>query len=607
MAKKRARNPDDGNSAHGSAFSRAGMGCLLLFSLPFAAGGAWMAWMTLSAVWEWRAAQLWAETPATLLQARLEVHHDDSTTYRPTARYRYDFNGQRYVNDRVVLHGGSDNIGSYQRDRGAELERILKAGGETVCYVDPADPAQAMLFRDLRLGLLAFQMTFALVFGGIGFGLLAGGLIGRRKQRRKLERQEQFPSEPWRWREDWAAGRIRSSEGVLMWFATLFAGVWNAVSWPIAAMAWRSAARDNGPPIWLVGLFPLVGTGLAAWAGYLWLRRLRWGVSEFEMASVPGVLGGPLAGVIHAPASVVPVAGFRLRLLCNETVEKTGGGDSSTSTDNRWTGELTVLRQLLASDGRRTLIPVKFLIPYELPPSGDKITWQLEVSAEALGPDYFAAFEVPVFKTAASTAKITEANADAIDEHAPEPDLRTTVARMNAVLEEEMPHRRVIRFPMMRNLGPAAFSALFAVIWTGACVGLYLSDVPRVVVWGFAAFEVLVVYAAVQACFSSTRLVYSSRGIEYSHRILGVGRTRELARSDVKSVGVDKSGTNMGSTAFRKIVAETADGEATLAKEIASRQDAERLAADIRGVLGLDEPPPAMPLDAELPADFRGD
>jgi hypothetical protein len=575
---------------------------LLVFALPFALFGGGMGIAVVYDLWVWQAAQRWVETPATLLEAELRSSSDDDgTTHHATARYEYTVNGQRYESDDVAIHGGSDNIGTYQQDRGRELEALLKAGGATVCYVSPRDPRDALLFRDLRPGMVLFKLMFAVIFGGVGFGLLAAGLIGRRMESRKTEAEKSHPGKPWLWREDWAAGRIRSSDGALAWFVTFFALVWNGMSWPIAVMVWLKDDVERAPRL-LVGLFPLIGAGMAMWCAYLWLRRLKWGASEFEMAAVPGVLGGPLAGVIHAPSGIRPADGFRLRLVCNESTSETRGGKSSTNVEARWESEQSIHREFISGSGGGTHIPVKFLVPYDLPPSGDDITWKLEVTAETLGIDYFAAFDVPVFKTAASSATVSEAVAAEAIEQPESGDIRTTVARLNAVLEEELPDRRVIRFPMGRNVGMAGFLALFTLIFGGIAAALFASDAPRIFAWGSVAVGVFLGYATINATFASTRLAYSTRGIEYAHRLLGFGRVRDLPRSRVLGVSVDKSGTRVGETAYRKVVAETDEGEVTLVKEIARLADAKALAADIRRVLGLDAG--GMPLEAELPRDF---
>ncbi len=592
----------------------AGAGCLILFALPFAAVGVVMAWIVARDLWVWRAAQSWVETPATLVAAKLEEEHDDGVTYKATAKYAYQFGGQQYTSERVALHDGSDNVGRYQEERGRELEQIMQAGGRLPCFVNPDDPAQAMLFRDLRPGMVAFKLMFVVMFGGAGFGLLAAATIGYGRVKREEQLKQAIPDKPWKWRDDWAAGRIRSSEGGLRWFVTIFAVGWNVLCWPVFLTVWTGEKDHGGPPTLLLALFPLVGIGVGLWAIYLWLRRLRWGASEFEMAAVPGVLGGPLAGVIHAPGGIVPHEHFVLRLACNKTTKGSRGGDSSSSTETLWDTETSIFRDLVTDQGNRTLIPVKFLVPYELPPSGDDVKWLLEAKAETTGVDYFASFEIPVFHTSASSQKVDEETsaAQSLEGAAPE-TLAATVARLGGVLEEELTTSRTILFPMARNRGLASFTALFALVWGGVCYGLFVSDAPRVFPWVASLFGLLLLYAAISSCFGSTRLMYNPQSVAYAHRLFGLGRWRDLPRSRIQSIAVDLSGTTAGGKAYRKIVAGTTDaGDVTLVNEAGRSQEAERLAEDMRNVLGLTESrsdgsSSRMALEAELPTDFRGE
>ena len=46
-----------------------------------------------------------------------------SRTQSTTANYEYEFAGRKYLGDRVSLHSGSDNVGTFQRDVYNELER----------------------------------------------------------------------------------------------------------------------------------------------------------------------------------------------------------------------------------------------------------------------------------------------------------------------------------------------------------------------------------------------------------------------------------------------------------------------------------------------------
>ena len=158
--------------------SPAGSLCLTLFALPFAAAGVAMAGVVGGNLLIWRAAQQWVETPATLLHAELQLEVDgDGVVSLARASYRYSFNGNNYKSDRVAVRTGSDNVGRYQQDRAKELNRIMQTGGHTSCFVDPAHPTTALLFRDLRPGLTALEATLALALLGVGLGMLIGGIV----------------------------------------------------------------------------------------------------------------------------------------------------------------------------------------------------------------------------------------------------------------------------------------------------------------------------------------------------------------------------------------------------------------------------------------------
>src|SRR5262245_15432930 len=97
MAKKAAKKAAEDDEPKEPLSSRAGLGCLLLFGLPFATIGVVMTAATLLTVGRWREVQHWVETPATLLESRLDVDSDDDgTSYSIDAKYAYDFNNQHF-------------------------------------------------------------------------------------------------------------------------------------------------------------------------------------------------------------------------------------------------------------------------------------------------------------------------------------------------------------------------------------------------------------------------------------------------------------------------------------------------------------------------------
>ena len=123
--------------------TRLGGGCFILFTLPFAAVGVWMGyWLCSEMLTHWRM-RSWEETPARIVRAKLEADSDSDggTSYRATAEYTYQYGGQQYTGTRVGIHGGSDNIGSFQHDAHRQLSEHQKSGRPFRCYVNPAKPA----------------------------------------------------------------------------------------------------------------------------------------------------------------------------------------------------------------------------------------------------------------------------------------------------------------------------------------------------------------------------------------------------------------------------------------------------------------------------------
>ena len=116
---------------------------------------------------------------------------------------------------RVGLGSGPDNIGSFQQDAHRQLSEYQKSGRLFRCYVNPARPADAILYRDLRWELFVFKQMLALAFGGAGFGMLGLGVVRFLKVRDSQALAVANPDAPWLWKRDWADGKIISSSKTL--------------------------------------------------------------------------------------------------------------------------------------------------------------------------------------------------------------------------------------------------------------------------------------------------------------------------------------------------------------------------------------------------------
>jgi len=113
-------------------------------------------------------ARSWTPADCEVISSRL-VRNDD--TSRPDIRYRYQIADRSYTSDRYNFIPGSTNDSST-----ADTVERYAAGRRFECYVDPADPTQAVINRDITYWYL-FGLIF---FGGFaGIPLIVGWFIVR--------------------------------------------------------------------------------------------------------------------------------------------------------------------------------------------------------------------------------------------------------------------------------------------------------------------------------------------------------------------------------------------------------------------------------------------
>jgi Protein of unknown function (DUF3592) len=137
-----------------------------IFVVAGIAIGYFMSFRPLSLAYQ---ARSWTTADCEVISSRV-VRNDD--TARPDIRYRYQIDDRRYTSDRYNFIPGSTNDSTV----GSTVERYAP-GTRFQCYVDPADPTQAVINRDVTywyyLGLI-----FCAAFAGIP--LLVGTFAVRR-------------------------------------------------------------------------------------------------------------------------------------------------------------------------------------------------------------------------------------------------------------------------------------------------------------------------------------------------------------------------------------------------------------------------------------------
>jgi hypothetical protein len=157
---------EPGRAVSPSSAERARSGCLVLFfSLFFLAGCGFLYLIFVRPVWGIWQARDWEATPCVILSSQVREHDDDDgTTYSVAISYRYQYRGETYRADRYHFYSGSSS--GYAGKR-AIVDRH-PVGSEQTCYVNPADPTQAVIERGLTWDLLwgLLPLIFILIGGG---------------------------------------------------------------------------------------------------------------------------------------------------------------------------------------------------------------------------------------------------------------------------------------------------------------------------------------------------------------------------------------------------------------------------------------------------------
>lgn len=175
------------------------------------------------------------------LAVRATVNHVD----QGTVTYTYEWQGKKYVGDRAgtFILGGTSEIDDWDDRMEAAITAAQQADKPLMVFVNPDNPSESMVNREIRWKLLLVALPFGLAFGG--GGLAAAFLIGRTA----LGIKQSGGSVPWL--------RPRTREALWQWAVGI---VWSGVSAPIALIAIPSLwAQGEYFPVILLSIFPVIG------------------------------------------------------------------------------------------------------------------------------------------------------------------------------------------------------------------------------------------------------------------------------------------------------------------------------------------------------------
>jgi hypothetical protein len=241
---------------------------------------------------------------------------------------------------------------------------------------------------------------------------------------RLRKRVASFPDQPWLWREDWQAGKIRQSNRADVGFLAAATLAYVLVFFPLGI--YLASLKNAG----LVYAFLVaVALFLLLFIWRQWVNRIR-NRSVLNLETLPGQINGDFSGLITMPLSFPNGTTFHVRLRCEETVvshARTGNNNdafsvltnsqngrsrsySHTSTVHDDTKLVTPEASHVTAGS--TPVPVSFAIPGNLPSTGTitkapgsgsntaatcHYSWSIRIRLNNESDLREIAFEIPVY------------------------------------------------------------------------------------------------------------------------------------------------------------------------------------------------------------------
>jgi hypothetical protein len=221
----------------------------LLFILCFGGVGALASWVIGATIYDAHRAESWVRVKADVTQAKGDVS------------YTYIWQGKPYVGSRIgtFVLGGTSQVDDWEARIDERVREATDKGKPITVWVNPENPSESMLDREIRWKLLAIFVPFALGFGGVG--LVVGGMMLWNALGLPTLKLKETPKQ------------LLTTGG--------FALLWNGIIWPIALVLLPGAWEEGEWfPVIIVGFFALLGL-LMIWSVVILFFKVLFGGNPF--------------------------------------------------------------------------------------------------------------------------------------------------------------------------------------------------------------------------------------------------------------------------------------------------------------------------------------
>ncbi|MBN8430272.1 DUF3592 domain-containing protein [Microbulbifer salipaludis] len=526
----------------------------------------------------------WLPMKADILSAELKTHRDSDgdTTYKARADYQYHYNGRIYRGNRVSVHRGSDNIGSYQQNMYQRLAGAKRQERPVTGWVNPHRPAESVLDRELRWMMVLFPTMLCSVFMIIGAGIIY--LTWRKEVAPDPEVENKTP---WLSRQEWSQEGIYSNNRLMVGGAWFIALAVNTISLPISYVGVDHLARGK-----YVGLLLLLFGGFGFYVLYRAIKKTvehhRFGRVPVVLSPFPGEIGGLVSGYLQFSRTLDTRSTFRVTLQQMKTETRRSGNKTRVSNTSLWElGSTGTLRR----SPRGSRIYFAFEVPEALPPSrvrdGDGYWWNLEVKGAVPRVDFSRNYEIPVFKTGAPAPAAAHAG---VPVAMPETNF---TEQLEALLDVEQ-NANGISIRQARGKQPFAWPlTLFGLLFGCIGIGIGFTQAPILFPIVFTAFGILFAVIGVNLLVTGYETLIGRDRVV--HRVYRRDRQKTQTiwpRKELRGLCLRRSGSGSSrgkTTEYFDLLLQNMRGETlSIGCGIAGRLPAQQLLESVGMLTGLD-------------------
>jgi len=381
--------------------TKRGSGCfLVLFAIPFLLiGSGVFIFLSGLPIWNWLNAQQWATVPCTITSSDVGSHSSsDGTTYSIDIEYSYAYEGRTYQGDQFNFFSGSSS--GYKGKQ--HVVDQFPAGTQQACYVNPANPDEAVLNRDFSFTYLIG--CFGLVFVFVALALMVVGM--RSGKNKSLSAAGRFqPATPQPITDETAILKSDKSNLFGCVFLIIFGTIWNGIVGAVFFGMLSEGEFSSGDifPMLFLTPFLLVGLGIIVALVYMFLAMLN---PRPELSLTPGsiLLGGTAILGWQFNGNPSRIGKLTITVIGEEKATYRRG--TSSVTDSSTFVKIVLVETDVPVELARG--EVQFTIPEFTAPSFDapnnKIVWQINVHGDiARWPDVNTSFPIQILPLQQST------------------------------------------------------------------------------------------------------------------------------------------------------------------------------------------------------------